>query len=259
MAQLYPDTTLHEYSIFFLESCNMNVSKHYIARFFRSIRWSWKKPYRKSLRKYSNLNISYYHNFVSWISNLTSWQNIKFMDESTFNPRDLRRVRAISPIGQQINLVNTPIKEKKINLMAMIQIDNPVIPIVTQIIEGNSNSEKFLNFIRYCCAEEYLKSGDILVLDNARYHKAKIILDDLQDLCEEFNFSVKFLPAYSPELNPIEFVFGFMKNTLRAKMQEDVPFSVSFLATLLLLDTPTIFTLYYHCWRKPFSLSSSDN
>lgn len=55
------------------------------------------------------------------------------------------------------------------------------------------------------------KKRILVVLDNARYHHAKIIqpwLDDMKDVIELF-----FLPPYSPDLNAIEMLW---KKTRRA-------------------------------------------
>ena len=49
------------------------------------------------------------------------------------------------------------------------------------------------------------KKKILLVLDNARYHHAKILqswLNEVSDLLELF-----FLPPYSPDLNPIEMLW----------------------------------------------------
>jgi transposase len=59
-----------------------------------------------------------------------------------------------------------------------------------------------------------LTAGDVLVLDNARIHYAtenRIIIAQLLDLA---GVRMIFLPAYSPELNPCELVFSFVKRAM---------------------------------------------
>jgi len=48
----------------------------------------------------------------------------------------------------------------------------------------------------------------ILILDNARYNHAKIVREHIDDT----NVELKFLPAYSPNLNLIERLWGFLKD-----------------------------------------------
>lgn len=62
----------------------------------------------------------------------------------------------------------------------------------------------FLNQI----AEHFTDSFLIIQLDNGAFHKAK-------RLCVPENIILLFQPAYSPELNPIEQVWQYLKRRLR--------------------------------------------
>jgi transposase len=56
-----------------------------------------------------------------------------------------------------------------------------------------------------------LRPGDILVMDNLNAHKSALVSGLVQSRCAE----VKFLPAYSPDLNPIEKIWSKVKQILR--------------------------------------------
>lgn len=56
-----------------------------------------------------------------------------------------------------------------------------------------------------------LKPGDTVVVDNLSSHKGKAIRKAL----EAIGASLRFLPPYSPDLNPIEQVFAKLKTLLR--------------------------------------------
>lgn len=58
-----------------------------------------------------------------------------------------------------------------------------------------------------------LKAGDIVVLDNLSTHKSK----KAQDIIESIGARMIFLPAYSPDLNPIEKAWSKLKALIRAK------------------------------------------
>jgi transposase len=60
-----------------------------------------------------------------------------------------------------------------------------------------------------------LQMGDYLICDNAAVHVNDEAFQRLAILCEQAGVKVRFLPKYSPELNPCELVFGFTKNHLR--------------------------------------------
>jgi len=65
----------------------------------------------------------------------------------------------------------------------------------------NKKAKDFLNFLKQLRKSE-VKKRIILVLDNARIHHAIIV----KEFCEEHNIKLVYLPPYSPEYNPIEFM-----------------------------------------------------
>ncbi len=56
-----------------------------------------------------------------------------------------------------------------------------------------------------------LPPQSVLVLDNARIHQSQ----SLQHSVEEAGHRLLFLPPYSPDFNPIELVWGWLKNCVR--------------------------------------------
>jgi transposase len=65
-------------------------------------------------------------------------------------------------------------------------------------------------FVRECVVPT-LRPGQLLVLDNVRTHKS----DELRRLVAAAGCQVRFLPAYSPDLSPIEEAFSKVKTLLR--------------------------------------------
>ena len=70
-----------------------------------------------------------------------------------------------------------------------------------------------------------LPIGSVIVLDNASFHRK----NRLSELAAQAGCIVKFLPPYSPDLNPIEKYWAWLKHTLRAFL----PMHSSFLSALL--------------------------
>jgi transposase len=58
-----------------------------------------------------------------------------------------------------------------------------------------------------------LRPGQIVVLDNLQVHKSP----HARAAIERAGCSLRFLPPYSPDLNPIELMFAQMKTVLRAR------------------------------------------
>ncbi|HIC32867.1 MAG TPA: IS630 family transposase [Flavobacteriaceae bacterium] len=51
------------------------------------------------------------------------------------------------------------------------------------------------------------------IIDNATWHKTKKV----KEFCKNNNITLLFLPPYSPELNPIERVWSFLKSKVRQR------------------------------------------
>lgn len=58
----------------------------------------------------------------------------------------------------------------------------------------------------------FVPQGSVLVLDNARIHHGP----GLQTMVEAAGHSLLYLPAYSPDFNPIELVWSWIKAKVRA-------------------------------------------
>ena len=54
--------------------------------------------------------------------------------------------------------------------------------------------------------------NSVLVIDNASIHR----VDGIREMVEEHGARLVYLPAYSPDLNPIELAFSSIKAWLRA-------------------------------------------
>ena len=78
-------------------------------------------------------------------------------------------------------------------------------------IEGATDAEVFAAYVgKVLCP--ILRPGDLVVMDNLSAHKSEPALA----LIRQTGAEVRFLPAYSPDLNPIEQMWSKVKNTLRS-------------------------------------------
>lgn len=78
-------------------------------------------------------------------------------------------------------------------------------------IEGATDTEVFRAYVREVLCPT-LRAGDVVIMDNLSPHKNDLTLD----LIVQAGASVAFLPAYSPDLNPIEKMWSKVKQFLRS-------------------------------------------
>lgn len=79
------------------------------------------------------------------------------------------------------------------------------------IIEGATDTEVFRTYVRQVLLPT-LRAGDIVIMDNLSPHKNEETLA----LITQAGAEALFLPAYSPDLNPIEKMWSKVKNRLRS-------------------------------------------
>ena len=72
------------------------------------------------------------------------------------------------------------------------------------------NGPSFIAYVEQVLAPA-LRKGDIVFMDNLRTHK----IDGVREAIEAAGAKLRYLPAYSPDLNPIEMAFSKLKTALR--------------------------------------------
>ena len=86
-----------------------------------------------------------------------------------------------------------------------------VIENATIVVDGSMDSDIFIAAYVEQCLVPSLRCGDIVVMDNLSAHKNTRV----RELIEDAGCDLWYLPAYSPDLNPIEKVWSKVKTYLR--------------------------------------------
>ena len=86
------------------------------------------------------------------------------------------------------------------------------------VLDGSMSGNKFLAYVEQCLAPT-LKPEDIVVMDNLPAHK----VPGIREAIEARGATLRYLPQYSPDLNPIEMPFSKLKADLRKAAERTIP------------------------------------
>lgn len=129
-----------------------------------------------------------------------------FLDESGAKT-NLTRLRGRAPKGQRVHARAPAGHWQTTTMISSIRLDGST---ACMTLEGATDTESFRAYVQAVLVPT-LRPGDIVVLDNLSPHKS----DPTLALIRQAGAAVRFLPAYSPDLNPIEMMWSKVKQWLR--------------------------------------------
>lgn len=99
---------------------------------------------------------------------------------------------------------------------------------VPAVADGAMTGDLFVAYVAQQLAPT-LKAGDIVVMDNLSSHKRA----GVRAAIEAAGAELRYLPPYSPDLNPIEKAFAKLKSLLRKAAKRTIPELESYLGEAL--------------------------
>ena len=133
-------------------------------------------------------------------------ERLIYVDECGID-KYLYREFAYAPRGQKVFAKISGRKFKRSNIVAGLCQGKWVAPME---YSGTTDSILFAYWFENCLLKE-IGRDKVIILDNATFHKKSV----LSDLAKKYNCEVLFLPPYSPDLNPIEKKWAWLKKMLR--------------------------------------------
>ncbi len=129
-----------------------------------------------------------------------------FIDE-TWLKTNMAPLRGWGPLGERLAAYVPHGHWKTMTFLAALRCDRIDAPFV---IDGPINGEIFLTYVEKVLVP-ILRPGDIVIIDNLGSHRGKAVRQAIRAA----GARLIFLPAYSPDLNPIEQVFAKLKHLMR--------------------------------------------
>jgi len=119
-----------------------------------------------------------------------------------------------APKGQRLRAAIPHGHWKTTTFVAGLRLDGMTAPLV---FDGPINAEAFEAYVEQFLAPT-LKPGDVVVMDNLSSHKGARV----GELIAAAGATLRFLPPYSPDFNPIENAFSALKAFLRKAAERTV-------------------------------------
>jgi transposase len=98
-----------------------------------------------------------------------------------------------------------------VTFIAALRHDRLTAPL---LLDGPMEGAMFLAYVQKILAPE-LRRGDLVICDNLSSHKVRGVCEAIADCGAQ----LLYLPAYSPDLNPIELAFSKLKAFVRHRAQ----------------------------------------
>ena len=132
--------------------------------------------------------------------------HLVFVDETAANTK-MVRLSGRCPRGERL-IGRVPQGHwKTITFVAALRRNGMRAPCT---VDGSMNGAKFLAYVEQFLAPT-LKPGDLVIMDNLPAHKP----DAVRTAIEATGATLRYLPPYSPDLNPIEMAFSKFKALLK--------------------------------------------
>jgi len=162
------------------------------------------------------------------------------IDESSIVIDDYKKY-GYSESGKEIKIVLKH-KQNKERYTLLKAITKEKI-IDYELIKGSVNAQIYLDFIKKIMNKDILNKNKTIFQDNARIHHSVIV----KEYTKNENIKMKFNPAYTPEFNPIEYIFSKIKTTFRnlehIHFEESIKKSISTISSIDL----------YKCYQRSLS------
>ena len=130
-----------------------------------------------------------------------------FLDESGAKT-NLTRLRGRALRGQRVHARSPQGHWQTTTVIGALRLDGST---ACMAIEGATDTEVFRAYVRQVLCPT-LHAGDVVILDNLAPHKSP----PPRALIEAAGATIRFLPADSPDLNPIEKMWSKVKSRLRS-------------------------------------------
>jgi transposase len=209
--ETHPDATLEEHCRLWEAETGLRVSSSTMGRAIQRLTWTRKKKTLEASERKEEER----QKFKDLVKNLDT-SKFRIIDETGSNLA-LTRLYGRAPRGKRIKDTVPRKRGKNVTMVTDLSLRGLGEAF---LLDGAVNGDIFEAYLEHIL-QPTLVSGEIVLMDNLSAHKGQKV----RELIEAQGCQLLFLPAYSPDLSPIEEAFSKVKTILRgigARTREDL-------------------------------------
>ena len=201
-----PTLHLDEIVVMVHETTGVLSSVSTICKLLASHGFTCKKAKQIALQRNSEYRGAFMANTALYTRDMFVW-----VDETASDARDMLQRYGYAIRGHRAESHQLLVRGKRITSFAAMSSSGLMD---VQFTTSTGTGDKFFDFIRGCVVPNmlpYPTPKSVLVMDNCSIHH----VDFVRHFIEDSGILLLFLPPYSPDFNPIESLFGYVKGYLK--------------------------------------------
>jgi transposase len=180
-------------------------------------------------------------------------KQLNFVEEASVYVNEFGKVKIVGPVGtEHYGVYSFPRNGKVRSVILLTSLSDPRGELYYEFVEGTTTARTFRNFLARAVQAGWIGTNDKVIMDNAKVHHGQDVLPEIDMLLNLAGARRVNLPAYSPELNPCEFVFGEMKRYLRTHASNGRFTALRIHEALQRIPKEHIIATYLHCTSVAF-------
>ena len=206
---LHPSSTLKDMKDYLIIVCDLEVSESTIANFLDGKLITMKQirdvPQERNSERVKEIRQQY----ARWFTEIGSFHNVIYIDEFGINLWTKRTYGRALKGSRCYRVVSGD--RGNVSVCAAVSKNGILHHALQRKSFKKETFQQFITELEQICAPSDNEQF-IFIVDNAPIHRAITTSNEFAE--------IKFLPPYSPFLNPIESVFSKVKNGLKSRLDE---------------------------------------
>ena len=204
-----PSVYLNEIQAKLCDATGTIVHESTICRTIHHLGFTRKKIEHIAFQRSDDLRANFKSDISIFDPNTFVW-----VDESGFRQRNSIRSYGYSLRGMRAEDHQLKLGKLSINVIGMMSISGMED---IYVVEENVNGDIFEHFVATCLLPQLMpfngvNTHSVVIMDNCSVHH----LERITQMITSTGALLKFLPPYSPDLNPIELVFSKAKSFIKS-------------------------------------------